>query len=98
MKINLFAICKNDKFIQLMENLYNQENIYISGVCKDLTRTFIQFNNVLPKPDIVVMDAYWPKESIKDLLSRFLEMKVKNNYRHHFPGFKHAGLFFSHPT
>lgn len=77
MKINLFAICKNDRFIHLMESLYNSENIFISGICKTLSLGLIQFSNSFPKPDIVVLDAYWPQEGSKDLLLRLLEMDVK---------------------
>lgn len=77
MRINLFLICKNDKFIRLMENLYNKENIFISGVCTDVSLGLSQFKNSFPKPDIVVMDAYWSSEGSKELLSRFLEMDIK---------------------
>ena len=77
MKIYLFAICKNDRFIKLMEQLFNMENIVISGICKDVSRGYIEYINSNPVPDIVLLDAYWPGGTCKELLKQLLSAKTK---------------------
>lgn len=77
MKINLFVICKNDRFFNLMEKLFNSENIFISGICKDLSQGSKDFKKSIPSPDIVLLDAYWPSGSCKKLLEEFLHAEIK---------------------
>lgn len=77
MTINLFTICKNERFIKLMEPLFNQVDIIIAGICSDVSRGLLEYNSIYPAPDVVLLDAYWATGTSKELVRQFTESNIK---------------------
>lgn len=76
-KINMFVMSKGKVFVNLTESLFNNEGIYISAICTQPHLGISEFNECRPTPDIVLMDAHWPKNAGKDLFLEFLGTKAK---------------------
>ena len=57
--INIFSLSKNDIFIRTLAPLLKQHAIDIIGSCVNPDVALSKFLLCVPRPDIVLLDAYW---------------------------------------
>lgn len=60
-----------------MEPFFNSESIFVKDASTKPSEAVKEFIESYPKPEIVLMDAYWPEGNGKELLSRFLDAGAK---------------------
>lgn len=57
--INIFSLSKNDFYIRTLMPLLKQHAINITGTCINPDKALSKFLLCEPRPDIVLLDAYW---------------------------------------
>lgn len=72
--IKIFLLCKNDLYLRTIEPILNENNISISGICKEPKEAVNQLTN--NKADVIVMDANWGAYGFSgvDILNGFKKM------------------------